>query len=1279
VKLIKRLSVVFVLLLAFNLFSFAQLEKVRFNRISIKQGLSQSSVNKVIQDKDGFIWIGTQDGLNKYDGYNISVFYNDPSDTNSISNNYINCLLQDSKGYIWIGTDFGLCRYDPIYEKFERYFEKNGLPDNSIREIIEDQTGKLWVGTINSGLVYFEEKGNEFKSIDREIDGDVRSLFVSSSNILWIGTDKGSVYNYNIPNQNLIKIHNAGDQSIHSVWDIEEKLSKELIFATDVGLFLLKEGELVESPLNKRLPGVFVRSVYLIDDNQMWVGTNEGLVQLIDNQINVYQYESNNANSITHNQIQDIFLDRGGVMWAATNSGLNKFDTEKIMFSHYREIKGNDNTLHGQNVWSIYETKDKKLWVGTRQGLNVYAKDRKKVYFLDNVSGSRSFAKNRSVMSIYEDRQGRLYVGAVDGIYEVKRDEDGVPIEFVKLEFNSPSFENMVYTITEDKDNRLWVGTKQGLIVFNETRNSNSFFVPNNLATSLPHKTIRNIKICNDNSVWIGTEGGLSKVLYFGVDSLILKTYNNSVSDLKSLSNNMVISILETSKKDVLWLGTYGGGLNIFNTKTEVFSNITERNGIANNVVYGVLSDSNSNLWLSTNKGLSFYNTSTKQINNYIENDGLQSNEFNIGAFFQSTSGELFFGGINGFNSFMPEKIQINKKPPQIVFTGIKFSNKKAKIGDVLSKHIQATSKLNLTYRYHDLSIEFAALHYSFPEKNTYAYKMVGYDEDWVEVGTQRFATYTNLDDGEYTFLVKGRNSDGIESESVASLAIIITPPFWGTWWFRISSVLAILGIVVLIYKVRVKQIEDQKEALEQIVQDRTAVVMQQKDELMAQKALIEEEKEKSEKLLLNILPQETADELKHRGKASARNYKQATVMFTDFKGFTQISEKFTPQQVVEKLDSYFIKYDEIIEGHDMEKIKTIGDAYMAAGGVPIRNKSNPIDVVLAGLKIQRYMASLREIPEIAEDVWQVRIGIHTGELIAGVIGIKRFAYDIWGDTVNVANRMEMTCDPDKVNISGETYQHIKGFFECTERGKIEAKNKGEIEMYFVDSIKPELSIDGKGEEPNDMFWEYVDLSLYSSINYHKAEKFIIKTLKDGLSPDLFYHNLDHMQDVCAAVTRLGKLEGIKGEELFLLRTAALYHDAGFVEQYRANEPLGAKMARETLPKYGYSEDQIKLVENLILSTKVPQQPNTHLEQIICDADLDYLGRDDFHPIADNLCKEFTAYGVVAGEKSWDELQVKFLNSHSYFTPSAIKTRRAKKLEHLEFVKQRLSRGNYKT
>lgn len=497
---------------------------------------------------------------------------------------------------------------------------------------------------------------------------------------------------------------------------------------------------------------------------------------------------------------------------------------------------------------------------------------------------------------------------------------------------------------------------------------------------------------------------------------------------------------------------------------------------------------------------------------------------------------------------------------------------------------------------------------------------------------------------------------------------------FNNNWW-DLVLLLVIMFALYFIYRDRLRRIKKQKDLLESQVKQRTIEIIKQKEQVEKQKRMLEEEKEKTEKLLLNILPREMADELKNKGKAQARNYREVTVMFTDFKGFTRLAEEYTPQDLVAELDSYFITFDEIVDKYNVEKIKTIGDAYMAAGGVPIRNKSNAIDTTLAALEMQRAMREIKEAKEkLGEKAWEIRIGLHSGDLIAGVVGIKRFAYDIWGDTVNVAAHMESSGEVGKVNVSGATYEAIAEFFVTEYRGKVKAKHKGEIDMYFVHSIKPELSEDEDGLIPNEAFWHYVNLKLYSNINYKNAEKYIIKRLQGDLPEGLYYHGIHHTKDVCEAVERLAIWEGIKGEELYLLKTAALYHDAGFIHSYESNEPIGANLAQEMLPSFGYTEEQIKKVIELIAATKMPQTPTNHLEEIMCDSDLDYLGRDDFYPIAESLRRELVKFGKLEDNPlQWVEMNIGFLSTHKYFTESSRMRRQPQKEKRIKELKEKLA------
>jgi predicted metal-dependent HD superfamily phosphohydrolase len=321
----------------------------------------------------------------------------------------------------------------------------------------------------------------------------------------------------------------------------------------------------------------------------------------------------------------------------------------------------------------------------------------------------------------------------------------------------------------------------------------------------------------------------------------------------------------------------------------------------------------------------------------------------------------------------------------------------------------------------------------------------------------------------------------------------------------------------------------------------------------------------------------------------------------------------------------------------------------------------------------------LKQFDAIAnhKEFWEIRIGINTGPVTAGIIGKLKIAYDVWGSSVNQAQRMEMLAEPGSVTISGNTFRLVEPYFEFVYKGKAKMKSNALLDCYEVIRIKPELSSKGEGLVPNDLFYEIVGLHHYSSIKYYSAENELIQLLDQKLPKDLHYHTLGHTKDVVKAVERLALLEGVRDEGLFLLKTAALFHDAGFTEQYEHNEPIGARLAEEMLPKHGYSELHIKTITELIYVTQIPHKPVNKLQEIMCDADLDYLGTDSFDEISDNLRKELLAKGKIQTEKEWDEIQVSFLKVHRYFTTTAIQTRLKKKKENLKKVSQRLQANKY--
>ncbi|MDC0099633.1 hypothetical protein OAI90_05055, partial [Crocinitomicaceae bacterium] len=658
--------------------------------------------------------------------------------------------------------------------------------------------------------------------------------------------------------------------------------------------------------------------------------------------------------------------------------------------------------------------------------------------------------------------------------------------------------------------------------------------------------------------------------------------------------------------------------------------------------------------------------------------------------------GELYFGGIYGFNYFNPAELKNTEKDIGVIFTKFKLEGEWMKYGEKgspLIKPVYETKEIYLSYRNRSFTLKFQPSDLSSPELINYKCVLSGEEDEETLLGEMNEIHFNALASGDYVLKIYARRGDGSWSSSPATMKIYIAAPFWQTWWFWTAIALLLALLVRVFIKVRIASAEKEQIKLEVKVQVRTQEIREQnkkiaeqnkkiqeeKNKVVRQQQLLQIEKDKTEKLLKNVIPASTAEELKKKGKASARAYKIVSVLFTDFVGFTHISDRMTATELVKKLDVYFTEFDKIIAKNNIEKIKTIGDAYMCAGGVPVRNNTNPIDTCVAALQIQAYM-NKRKNDAIANDgeYWELRLGINTGEVTAGVIGSQRLAYDIWGATVNQAQRMEMMGAPGEVTVSGATYQHIEPYFECRFKGKAQSKSRGIIDMYIVERIKPELSAKGEGLIPNSRFHEIVNLHLYSSINYYKAERHIMRLLEKHLSKALHYHSIAHSKDVVVAVEKIALSENVTDEGLFLLKSAANYHDAGFIEEYDNNEPIGARLAGEILPKYGYTDQHINKIKDLIFVTKIPHNPKDHLEEIICDADLDYLGRSDFHKIADKLRLELREHGKINSDRQWDEIQVGFLKMHKYFTNTAIKTRKKKKMENLKEVEERLKRNEYK-
>ncbi len=1292
-----------------TLFSFSQ-NAYRFRNYTISDGLSQSNVSALIQDNTGSIWVGTQDGLNRFDGQTFETFI--PDNTEGVENGDILCAIKGKNGTLWFGTSNGLTSYNPVTEEFDTYIYSN-QDVLQIKSIVEDKKGNLWIGSITSGIYYFDVQNKKMIDVQSvKIPTEkILSVTLISQDELLIGSEDKGMYVYQISKKHTysLDIKAKKDKYIRA-YNCKPFNENELIICSNQGLYLLnKNTKKVKSYLRK-LDDTYgwleVHDVLIVNNNKFIITSkSDGLftVEQEGRKTKIYRSTQDifQKNALLYNATNVLMRDVNGTFWVGTERGLCSFDPLNQGFLGVGPSGDLSKGIPSASVWSFAEdASGRYLFVGSDNSVSRldHRTGQFTQYFKQNKIAKK--VTNSIILSIYAFSPNYLYLGTGDGLYSLKiNGENGYTFTKVELRgvSNQSNYER-VYAIEHWKGSKFFLATKGGLLIYDNKSGKTQIFEHDE---KNPKKTIGG-GVCKvifkdlDNQIWFTTgTGGLYKLVEKekGEVEILPYKYNPLIAKF----SKEYIATIHQQDKNILWLGTMGSGMikwDLVNKKGKLYN---KKDGLPNNTVYAILSDnSGKNLWLSTNKGLSNFDIEKETVKNFFEQDGLMSNEFNQGAYFKSKGGYLYFGGIYGYNYFDPNNLSIKDKMVDVSFTKIKLDKnwlKPSESKKLLNKSISLTKHIFLSYRKRSITLKFMATEMSNPDLISYKYVLEGSEDGEVLLGNTNQIHLNSLQPGEYVLKVYAKLGNGAWSKSPAKLAITVETPYWKTIWFWVI-IAVVIGLLTMFYfrkkieyerrqqvKLELKIVERTREIREQNIkiEKQKQTIEEKKNHLEEQKKLLEIEKEKTEKVLKNILPVSTYEEIKATGRASARAYSRVSVLFTDFVGFTKIAETMKPSELVSELDVYFRKFDEIIVRNNLEKIKTIGDAYMCAGGVPVRNKTNPIDACLAALQIQDAMQHMRnEAIATGKVVWNLRLGINTGEVTAGVIGTEKLAYDIWGSTVNQAQRMEMLGEPGKVTISGQTFKYIEPYFNCTFRGKAKTKSQGLVDMYTVDSIKPELSIDGKGIYPNERFHEILNLHQYSSINYYKAERHIMKVLEEQLSPKLHYHSIKHTKDVVKSIERLALLEGVTDEGLFLLKSAATYHDAGFIESYDNNEPIGARLAEEILPNYGYSKEHIDIIKQLIYVTAIPHKPNNHLEEIICDADLDYLGREDFHEIADKLRVELREYGKITSDRKWDEIQVAFLTNHKYFTETAIKTRNIRKAKHLEEIKERLERNEYK-
>jgi serine phosphatase RsbU (regulator of sigma subunit)/ligand-binding sensor domain-containing protein len=840
---------------------------LRFKHISLDEGLSQNSVFCMIQDSKGFMWFGTQDGLNKYDGYHFIVYKLDPGNLNSLSHNQIAALCEDKAGKIWIGTvGGGVNRFDPKTETFFRYpvapNEPASINNGFINVLYLDSSEALWIGTLGGGLSQLvREPGKKERFIHyRGISGDpdnaggdfIGSIAADRTGAIWIGTLGDGLKRLDRRTKSFTHFRSRPNDpsslSHISVSAILEDRSGMLWIGTNGGgLNLLLNKKTGECKRYRRIsndPGSLsddnITVIYEDRSGILWIGTLNGGLNRFDKRTETftrYIRDGNDPYSISYNWITSIYEDRSHILWVGTpGGGLNKFDREN-KFAHYKADPNNPNSLSDNFVYAICEDHFGILWIGTTgQGLNKFDRSTGQFTHYRNRSNDSRSLSNNIIRAIYEDRQGGLWVGTNGGGLNKFNRETGTFSHYRRVNGEPDNISgNSIRTMYEDRAGVLWVGTIfNGLNRFNRETGTFKHYRnipgnPNSLAGN--YVTVIYEAPTEPGILWIGTyNGGVHR---FDPQNETFRRYMANPGDTRSISSSRIQAI-HRDHSGTLWVGTYGGGLNkVIRKKGEItgFIHYTEKNGLANNSIYGILEDEAGCLWISTNKGLSRFDPKRETFKNYNVRDGLQGNEFNGGAFFKSKSGEMFFGGLNGVNAFYPAGITDNPHVPPVVITGFNLFNKPAAVGgdSPLKTAISRAKEIRLSYNQNAFSFEFAALDFTIPGNNKYAYRMEGLEKEWNYRDSQkRFASYTNLDPGEYIFRVKGSNNDETWNVEGTSIRIIITPPFWQTWWFRFLLLFLLVVLIMLWYRGRLRNVRIKTEL--QTARDAQMSIMPQSD-----------------------------------------------------------------------------------------------------------------------------------------------------------------------------------------------------------------------------------------------------------------------------------------------------------------------------------------------------------------------------------------------------------------------------------------------------------------
>lgn len=1016
-----------------------------FTRFSVDEGLPRSGVYCIMEDGRGYLWAGTEGGgLARFDGVKFEVF----NLSNGLPGNNVRALLEDSEGNIWAGTDGqGLCRYDG--KRFVVYDVRSGLSSNNVRSLVQDASGVIWVGYAEAGIDRLTPTADSISvaKVSHPFlteDESVRSALMDGKGALWFATDSGVLRfqdeewkhfgaDEGWPSEKAIALFEDG---IGHIW---------VGFEKGVGRY---DGKIFTKIEGHPQASGRVRAIAQDTHGSMWFGTKEGVLRHDDKGFSFF----NEANGLSNARIRDVLVDRSGNVWFGTYyGGLCRFSGEQ--FVHVSRRHG----LASNQVFSVLELPDGTMRIGTVSGVNDVRPIIGAQWDVQR-DAPTSLLANVAIHAMALSAQGEVWHGT----------ERGIVITSAKgaRQFSPDGsvFQEHVKALLFGNKDDLWVGTMQGVTRFVSTGDQFAFdqyFSHENLFES----EVSSLCMDGQGRLWAGfLHGGV--VMNDGADFVLPVVPQN----LRSVTS----MVRDASGR--VWIGTEGHGLFAYRGNGQKpnigdFRHYGVEQGLVSLDIHQLAFDRDGNLWTGSANGVSRITLQSDgqigSVRHFGREDGFTGTETNDNAICMDSGGHIWSGTVRGVTRFDPRGQKTGMAAPITFIQRISLGFDE--VDWSTSDHAQGADRdglplaLRLPFEINSITFHVKAIDLTALDRVRYQWKLLGFQDEWSPMSAIGQATFTNLPPGGYTFMLMASNPEGLRTAEPVSFVFTVLAPFYLSWWFILLALLAVAGVVYLVVRMRERKLERDRLWLQQLVDDRT-------EELR-------DERDRSDELLLNILPKETAEELKLNGKASVRHYDMVSVLFTDFVGFTNITENISHDELVASLDHYFRVFDDVMSKFRIEKIKTIGDAYMAAGGIPVSNTDNPLKVVMAALEILRHVDLMNEEKRLkGEPIWQLRAGIHTGSVIAGVVGKNKFAYDIWGDAVNTAARMESSGEVGRVNISGSTHTLVGAYFQCTHRGKIAAKNKGHIDMFFVDALLPEYRDTEQPTSPNAKMLELMGL-----------------------------------------------------------------------------------------------------------------------------------------------------------------------------------------------------------